>query len=60
MFLVSLKKRGALNFLEVRVSNAAAVYLYENAGFNEIGRRAGYYPSEVNREDAIVFGKELL
>ncbi len=55
------KKKGALSiFLEVRVSNAAAVYLYENAGFNEIGRRAGYYPSEVNREDAIVFGKELL
>ena len=55
------KKKGALSiFLEVRVSNAAAVYLYENAGFNEIGRRTGYYPSEVNREDAIVFGKELL
>ncbi|MDC2963828.1 ribosomal protein S18-alanine N-acetyltransferase [Gammaproteobacteria bacterium] len=55
------KKKGALSiFLEVRVSNAAAVYLYENAGFNEIGRRAGYYPDEVNREDAIVLGKELL
>ena len=55
------KKKGALSiFLEVRVSNSAAVSLYENAGFNEIGRRTGYYPGPVNREDAIVFGRELL
>ena len=55
------KRKGALSiFLEVRASNVAAVSLYESTGFNEIGRRRGYYPSVTNREDAIVFGKELL
>jgi ribosomal-protein-alanine N-acetyltransferase len=29
--------------LEVRESNAAARQLYEKLGFNEVGRRAGYY-----------------
>ena len=55
------KKKGAISiFLEVRASNASAVYLYERAGFNEIGRRSGYYPGAIGREDALVFGKELI
>ena len=55
------KTKGAISiFLEVRISNLPAVYLYESAGFNEIGRRSSYYPGAVNREDALVFGKELL
>jgi ribosomal-protein-alanine N-acetyltransferase len=41
-------------FLEVRVSNAAARALYAQAGFREIGRRRGYYPAHIGREDAIV------
>jgi ribosomal-protein-alanine acetyltransferase len=41
-------------FLEVRVSNAAAIALYQAAGFAEIGRRRGYYPAALGREDAIV------
>lgn len=47
-------------FLEVRPSNAAAVALYESAGFNEIGRRPGYYPASNGREDALVMAMELL
>lgn len=46
--------------LEVRPSNAAAIALYQAAGFNEIGRRRAYYPAENNtREDAIVMDCEL-
>ena len=43
--------------LEVRPSNAAAVHLYTDLGFCEIGRRRGYYPAtaeEGGREDALV------
>jgi ribosomal-protein-alanine N-acetyltransferase len=31
-------------FLEVEEGNAAALRLYDRAGFREVGRRAGYYP----------------
>jgi ribosomal-protein-alanine N-acetyltransferase len=47
-------------FLEVRPSNTAAVRIYHHAGFNEIGRRPGYYPARRGREDAIVMAIELL
>lgn len=40
--------------LEVRPSNAAALALYRQYGFVEIGRRKGYYPSAEGREDAIL------
>lgn len=43
--------------LEVRPSNAAAVHLYTDLGFSEIGRRRGYYPARAEdggREDALV------
>ena len=45
-------------FLEVRASNAAALALYARAGFEEVGRRRGYYrrPSE----DALILRRELL
>jgi len=47
-------------FLEVRSSNFAAIRLYLNAGFNEIGLRKGYYPAKCGREDAMVMAKTLL
>jgi ribosomal-protein-alanine N-acetyltransferase len=40
--------------LEVRPSNRAALALYRQYGFVEIGRRKGYYPSGTGREDAII------
>ena len=52
--------RGAQRvFLEVRPSNAAAIALYHDEGFNEIGRRPRYYPAADGREDAIVMAMEL-
>ena len=53
--------RGAQRvFLEVRPSNAPAIALYHDEGFNEIGRRPRYYPAKDGREDALVMALELL
>jgi [ribosomal protein S18]-alanine N-acetyltransferase len=42
--------------LEVRPTNKAAIALYLEQGFSQIGVRKGYYPSVHNqREDALVF-----
>jgi ribosomal-protein-alanine N-acetyltransferase len=44
-------------FLEVRVSNAPAIALYNAAGFREVARRRSYYPPSAGkqgREDALV------
>ncbi|MDO9141162.1 MAG: ribosomal protein S18-alanine N-acetyltransferase [Methylobacter sp.] len=46
-------------FLEVRPSNAVAIALYEDMGFNEIGIRKGYYPAKNGREDAIMLALEI-
>jgi [ribosomal protein S18]-alanine N-acetyltransferase len=42
--------------LEVRVSNATAIALYERLGFESRGIRRGYYTD--NREDALIMWKE--
>jgi ribosomal-protein-alanine N-acetyltransferase len=42
--------------LEVRVSNDAAIDLYENLGFRGQGVRRGYYTD--NREDALIMWRE--
>lgn len=41
-------------FLEVRVSNKAAISLYKKLGFQQVGRRPNYYPCDDKREDAFV------
>jgi ribosomal-protein-alanine N-acetyltransferase len=41
--------------LEVRVSNASAIRLYEQMGFETTGLRRGYYTD--NREDALIMWK---
>lgn len=46
-------------FLEVRASNSAAIALYQQQGFNEIGIRRGYYPGHEGREDAILMALAL-
>lgn len=54
------KQHGALNiFLEVRVSNHAAIALYEQMGFCEMSLRRGYYPAKDGREDALLMGMAL-
>lgn len=42
--------------LEVRVSNEAAIGMYEKFGFTSLGRRRGYYHD--NHEDALVMWTE--
>ena len=44
--------------LEVRVSNADAIALYERLGFKARGVRRGYYTD--NREDALIMWKDPL
>jgi ribosomal-protein-alanine N-acetyltransferase len=50
-------------FLEVRVSNTRAIALYRSEGFDEIGRRRGYYPAASGkpdeREDAVAMARAL-
>lgn len=46
-------------FLEVRPSNLAAIRLYQQLGFEQIGIRRGYYQAPDGREDAIVLKLEL-
>lgn len=48
------EKKHCVVFLEVRVSNAAAIRLYEGNGFDTVGRRVNYYPAADGREDALV------
>ena len=50
-------------FLEVRVSNAAAIALYAAAGFAPVGRRESYYPALADgtpREDALVMRRPVV
>jgi ribosomal-protein-alanine N-acetyltransferase len=51
--------RAETMFLEVRPSNAAAIALYQDIGFNEIGIRKGYYEAENGREDAIMLALQI-
>lgn len=56
--LESAKKRGAvLASLEVRVSNAPAIHIYEKLGFKTCGERKNFYKKPV--EDALVMVAKL-
>lgn len=47
-------------WLEVRLSNASARRLYEQFGFEDVGRRKSYYPAPLGqREDAVVMSLTL-
>ncbi len=46
-------------YLEVRTSNEAAIQLYYQRGFNELGVRNNYYPAEHGREDALMLALDL-
>lgn len=54
-----LQEHGVIALLlEVRVSNAPAISLYEKLGFVQVGRRPRYYTNP--REDALILRKELI
>ncbi|MGE0330839.1 MAG: ribosomal protein S18-alanine N-acetyltransferase [Ramlibacter sp.] len=47
-------------WLEVRVSNARALQIYERHGYRRVGERRGYYPAASGqREDAVVMSFKL-
>jgi ribosomal-protein-alanine N-acetyltransferase len=55
--LVWMERHDALFLtLEVRSSNEAAISLYRSLGFEEVGRRPGFYSSP--REDALLFTRQ--
>ncbi|WP_348759247.1 ribosomal protein S18-alanine N-acetyltransferase [Candidatus Methylocalor cossyra] len=56
---VARNHRAESIFLEVRPSNKAAIRLYRQMGFNEIGTRKDYYPARKGREDALVMARML-
>ncbi len=60
MLLTRARRAGMQHaFLEVRPSNSGAMALYEEAGFERIGLRRGYYQAAAGREDAIVYRRAL-
>lgn len=46
-------------FLEVEAGNEAAIKLYTRQGFEEIGRRKGYYRSAAGAADAVTMRRDL-
>jgi ribosomal-protein-alanine N-acetyltransferase len=46
-------------FLEVRMSNVAAIGLYRDSGFADLAVRRDYYPARGRREDALIMKKDL-
>lgn len=57
LFAQATQAQGEAIFLEVRESNAAARAFYENLGFEQAGRRKGYYADRL--QDAIVYRRML-
>ena len=56
-FTMSAQQGANSVYLEVRLSNIAAIKLYEKLGFREVGRRSNYYPD--SKEDALVMMKDI-
>lgn len=47
-------ERAQTLFLEVDENNKAAFQLYSSFGFEEVGRRSGYYQTQNGRSDALI------
>ena len=57
--IAKAKEQGILQIvLEVRVSNASAIHLYEKCGFLNCGVRKGFY--DFPKEDAYIMQKHIL
>jgi ribosomal-protein-alanine N-acetyltransferase len=59
MLGVAVAHHAEIAYLEVRLSNRAAIALYESAGFAMVGTRRGYYPAAQGREDAMILSRSL-
>ncbi len=46
-------------FLEVEEGNEPAIRLYRRAGFEQVGRREGYYPGDAARKAALVLRRDI-
>ncbi len=57
---LALEHDANMTFLEVRPSNFAAIKLYLDLGFDEIGTRRNYYPAKMGREDALIFARTVV
>ncbi len=57
---IARKHKADMAFLEVRPSNEVAKQLYFGAGFDEVGMRRNYYPTETGREDALIMARSLI
>lgn len=47
------------SFIEVRPSNFAAIRLYLDNGFAEVGARRNYYQTSYGREDALILARTV-
>lgn len=58
--LIDFSKEKALSFLslEVRVSNIAAIKLYDSFGFKEVGKRKNFYNKP--KEDALIMTRYFI
>lgn len=59
MIQMAVSDNAKTMYLEVRTSNKAAIQLYDQRGFNELGIRNNYYPAEKGREDALILALDL-
>ena len=59
LLALARRKNAGIALLEVRVSNDSAYRLYTRLGFNEIGLRKHYYPTQNGREDALILALDL-
>ncbi len=59
MLDIARARKADIAVLEVRPSNHAALKLYQDMGFNEVGMRKAYYPAAQGKEDAVILALEL-
>ncbi|MEO5702961.1 MAG: ribosomal protein S18-alanine N-acetyltransferase [Gammaproteobacteria bacterium] len=59
MLNLAREQHAEITVLEVRPSNRAALELYQDMGFNEVGIRKSYYPAACGMEDAIILALSL-
>jgi [ribosomal protein S18]-alanine N-acetyltransferase len=60
LLVLASERRADTALLEVRPSNRAALALYAQLGFVEVGMRRAYYPAHKGREDALILARSLI